>query len=724
MSDDALVDESAEDSCPICLNILFAPVKHSCGQAYCESCWERLAASAKAEDQDLFCPTCRAPASTNQPRDTQLEAGIRAKYPDEWNRRYELMLQAVREKARIAQHIDAEAQAKAAAELEAAEADEQVIDGRVTRRMTAGLLRRHAREQSNYRTLTLCSKLVLTLEGLRDLSPDLADYYFLTSLNLDHNLLISLDGLRLPQLKVLSVHHNRLHSLGDSLQGVPLLLQLNVGNNRLNSLDGVQHLKRLTYLLAPHNALAEAEALRPLVALSDVLSQLELNENKLVTLDDLKPLSDLAELRTLRLSGNPALNDSTTTPGAPGRTLILSQLPQVRILDGSKNIEAEQRERKMTMAARQQSISRSQAAMVERKRAAERRRIEQYGEGSEIWIPRSVGSDGATPETTPEPSPSEAAAGARRADAPPWGRRAAGVEGHSKSGEEGAGGEGKEPWDDAMPWQEQLKQRAAKAEAARMRSLSGVWMSQKTKPSTNGRNGTERCAGSDEGDGSRKDGRVVPPPFDASRPVAGGAQRKALTATASAPAVSSFNSQRDDGGDASVGGGADRREPPSASADQHSSSEAAQPPSSLLADPRWQALSDGGVLQTSSLSAGCADAMQDAPPPPRAVTKPAILPYAATWLPTILPSPDVDWRVGTWTKPADEMLAEVVRSCRFNWDAVATEMRSQLRDDARRTAGGGTSRFGGWAPKPQHVTADQVRMRWAAVDRMMCEGRC
>ena len=236
MSDDALVDESAEDSCPICLNILFAPVKHSCGQAYCESCWERLAAPAKAEDQDLFCPTCRAPASTNQPRDTQLEAGIRAKYPDEWNRRYELMLQAVREKARIAQHIDAEAQAKAAAELEAAEADEQVIDGRVTRRMTAGLLRRHAREQSNYRTLTLCSKLELTLEGLRDLSPALADYSLLTSLKLDHNLLISLDGLRLPQLKVLSVHHNRLHSLGDSLQGVPLLLQLNVGNNRLNSL--------------------------------------------------------------------------------------------------------------------------------------------------------------------------------------------------------------------------------------------------------------------------------------------------------------------------------------------------------------------------------------------------------------------------------------------------------------------------------------------------------
>ena len=50
---------------------------------------------------------------------------------------------------------DAEA---AEARLEQLEAEEQVLpDGRVTRRMTAGLLRRHAREQCTYRTLTLCA---------------------------------------------------------------------------------------------------------------------------------------------------------------------------------------------------------------------------------------------------------------------------------------------------------------------------------------------------------------------------------------------------------------------------------------------------------------------------------------------------------------------------------------------------------------------------------------
>ena len=102
----------------------------------------------------------------------------------------------------------------------------------------------------------------------------------------------------------------------------------------------------------------------------------------------------------------------------------------MRILDGSKNIEAEQRERKMTMAARQQSISRSQAAMVERKRMAERRRIEQY-EGSEIGC-RSVGSDGATPETARavprEAQPALGGQTRRRGD------DGSGVEGPSKRG--------------------------------------------------------------------------------------------------------------------------------------------------------------------------------------------------------------------------------------------------------------------------------------------------
>ena len=53
-----------------------------------------------------------------------------------------------------------------------------------------------------------------------------SEYAHLTSLKLDHNCLTSLAHLDLPSLKVLSVHHNRLASLGEALRGVPQLLQL------------------------------------------------------------------------------------------------------------------------------------------------------------------------------------------------------------------------------------------------------------------------------------------------------------------------------------------------------------------------------------------------------------------------------------------------------------------------------------------------------------------
>ena len=212
--------------------------------------------------------------------------------------------------------------------LELIATDEIVLpDGRVSRKMTAGLLRRHAHEQSTYRTLTLCAKLELSLEYLRELSPALAEYSSLSTLRLDHNLLSSLSSIQLPQLKVLSVHHNRITHLGDDLRGVPLLLQLDVGTNRLTSLAGIEHLSRLTSLLAPNNSLADEAALAPLLggdgALAAVLSSLELHDNGLTTLAALTPLSSLRELRSLRLKGNRVLERE-------GRSTVLAKLTQVR----------------------------------------------------------------------------------------------------------------------------------------------------------------------------------------------------------------------------------------------------------------------------------------------------------------------------------------------------------------------------------------------------------
>ena len=54
---------------------------------------------------------------------------------------------------------------------------------------------------------------------------------------------------------------------------------------------------------------------------------------------------------------------------------------------------------------------------------------------------------------------------------------------------------------------------------------------------------------------------------------------------------------------------------------------------------------------------------------------------------------------------------------RFNFDAVASELRGRLRDAARSTERRGDL---DWAPPPKLLTAEQVRLRWALIDRQLC----
>ena len=92
--------------------------------------------------------------------------------------------------------------------------------------------------------------------------------------------------------------------------------------------------------------------------------------------------------------------------------------------------------------------------------------------------------------------------------------------------------------------------------------------------------------------------------------------------------------------------------------------------------------------------------------------------YSAASVPPLASTPQVDWRLGAWSAKADAMVALAVRVHRFNFDAAATELRAQLRDEVRRA--GGTEDLG-WAPRPALVTTDQVRLRWAVIDRRLCE---
>ena len=353
---DAIVLDDDDDDflCPVCLLVLYDPIRTSCGHHYCFGCWERLMATAESENREPSCPTCRQVEIGAPLRDHARNREVRIRRPAEWERRYLVADTDARARARAINAEEAEAAERAA---EVAEAEEEhTVDGRVTRRMGPVFLRRHAREQCTYRTLTLLGKFELALCGLRDLSPALCDYSMLTSLRLEHNSIEELAGMRLPMLKILSVHHNRLQSLGgDALVGVPQLLLLDAGANWLTTLDGVQHLRALATLNAPNNRLDGPRALAALAALaaeSCKLSTVDLRANTLRDAHDLRPLTLLPELRSLSLGENPVV-------GALGRAALLQQLSQVRLLDGAPNAQMQRTERQAQLAAQREAQQRS-----------------------------------------------------------------------------------------------------------------------------------------------------------------------------------------------------------------------------------------------------------------------------------------------------------------------------------------------------------------------------
>ena len=96
-----MADESADDSlCAVCLQLLYEPVRTTCGHHYCHACWERLAATALSESREPCCPTCRTRCTASPARDFAREREIRARHPVEWQRRH--MIEQSEQRARLA----------------------------------------------------------------------------------------------------------------------------------------------------------------------------------------------------------------------------------------------------------------------------------------------------------------------------------------------------------------------------------------------------------------------------------------------------------------------------------------------------------------------------------------------------------------------------------------------------------------------------------------------
>ena len=199
--------DPATDDCPIYLQVLFRPMRTPCNHVLCEQCWKQVTQSVTASEESCVgaatCPVCRAAVATAR-LDPALDNALCIRHPETWHARLRQCTTDQVLEQRNQKMVEQESSAAAEAVAEAEEADEMITQGRMTRRMTTGLVHRCASIQPEYRTLTLASKLELTLLGLRNISPVLSQYTSLKSLRLEHNAIGELIGLELPLLKVCS----------------------------------------------------------------------------------------------------------------------------------------------------------------------------------------------------------------------------------------------------------------------------------------------------------------------------------------------------------------------------------------------------------------------------------------------------------------------------------------------------------------------------------------
>lgn len=132
------------------------------------------------------------------------------------------------------------------------------------------------------------------LESLSVLSPCLS----LRSLDASHNLLSSLLDFSSPRaLEEVNYSHNNLGQLGPTLITNKYMRKLDISVNRIEELDGIGHLTRLTWLDVSRNQLVDLAA----VSCSS-LDTLDASGNFLKDCSSLQ--SSMSELRTLRLDDN------------------------------------------------------------------------------------------------------------------------------------------------------------------------------------------------------------------------------------------------------------------------------------------------------------------------------------------------------------------------------------------------------------------------------------
>lgn len=138
--------------------------------------------------------------------------------------------------------------------------------------------------------------LNLNNNAIRDLSV-IATMSKLEALSLSHNALTDLSQLSvLTNLKELDVSYNSLTSIAP-LSSCTNLWAIDISNNKIDTLEGIDHLKKLSVLKADHNKLTDVN----LLVANTALTKMDLSHNSLTSI---APLAELNSLETLLFDYN------------------------------------------------------------------------------------------------------------------------------------------------------------------------------------------------------------------------------------------------------------------------------------------------------------------------------------------------------------------------------------------------------------------------------------
>mmetsp|Transcript_20554 Transcript_20554/g.65597 ORF Transcript_20554/g.65597 Transcript_20554/m.65597 type:complete len:632 (+) Transcript_20554:151-2046(+) len=172
--------------------------------------------------------------------------------------------------------------------------------------MTANTVRALCMEHDGYECEELNDHLFLHFQGFREIG-GLDGYTGLKSLNLESNAIAVVEGLgQLHQLRALFLQQNLIQSFGpDSFRGLSALVTLDVSQNMLQSLQGIEHLTALQSLNASSNRLETPESVSAL-AKCQALTCVDLQKN---ALEDDEAVLGIVDQNTnvsaLYLAGNP-----------------------------------------------------------------------------------------------------------------------------------------------------------------------------------------------------------------------------------------------------------------------------------------------------------------------------------------------------------------------------------------------------------------------------------